>query len=66
MIQYALKGDFTMLKTFKGGLHIHDYKEYTNQKPIKEIESAPLYIFPLQQLRDCTLLQGEKPHRFRL
>lgn len=38
-----------MLKTFKGGLHIHDYKEYTNQKPIKEIESAPLYIFPIQQ-----------------
>ena len=38
-----------MLKTFKGGLHIHDFKEYTNQKPINKIEDASVYIFPLQQ-----------------
>ena len=38
-----------MLKTFKGGLHIHDYKEFTNSKPIKEIESGSIYVFPLQQ-----------------
>ncbi len=38
-----------MLKTFKGGLHIHDYKEFTNSKPIKEIESSSVYVFPLQQ-----------------
>lgn len=38
-----------MLKTFKGGLHIYDYKEFTNSKPIKEIKSASVYVFPLQQ-----------------
>ncbi len=38
-----------MLKTFKGGLHIHDYKEYTNKKPIKEIKGGGIHIFPLQQ-----------------
>lgn len=38
-----------MLKTFKGGLHIYDFKEYTNEKPVKEIESGSVYIFPLQQ-----------------
>ncbi len=46
---FTLKGDYDMLKTFKGGLHIHDYKEYSNSKPIKEIESSSTYIFPLQQ-----------------
>ncbi len=38
-----------MLKTFRGGLHIRDYKEYTNKKPIKEIEGGEIHIFPLQQ-----------------
>ncbi len=38
-----------MLKTFKGGLHIRDYKEYTNKKPIKEIKGGQFHIFPLQQ-----------------
>ena len=38
-----------MQRTFKGGLHIHDYKEFTNSKSIKEIESASVYVFPLQQ-----------------
>ena len=38
-----------MLKTFKGGLHIHDFKEYTNKKEIKEIQSGSVYVFPLQQ-----------------
>ena len=38
-----------MLKTFKGGLHIHDYKEYTCKKPIKEIKGGNVHIFPLQQ-----------------
>ena len=38
-----------MLKTFKGGLHIRDFKEYTNKKPIKEIKGGNIHIFPLQQ-----------------
>ena len=38
-----------MLKTFKGGLHINDYKEFTNSKPIKKINGGSVYVFPLQQ-----------------
>ena len=38
-----------MLKTFKGGLHIHDYKQYTNNIPVREIEPGSVYVFPLQQ-----------------
>lgn len=38
-----------MLKTFKGGLHIPDHKEETNNIPIRKLEGAPVHIFPLQQ-----------------
>lgn len=38
-----------MLKTFRGGLHIQDFKEYTSKEPIKETEGGNIYVFPLQQ-----------------
>lgn len=38
-----------MLKTFKGGLHIQDFKEATSSKPIKTAEGGREYVFPLQQ-----------------
>ncbi len=38
-----------MFKTFKGGLHIPDHKEATNQIPVREIDGASVHIYPLQQ-----------------
>ncbi len=38
-----------MFKTFKGGLHIPDCKEHTNKVPVREIEGAPVHIYPMQQ-----------------
>lgn len=38
-----------MLRTFKGGMHIPDHKEETCHIPIRQIDGAPVHIFPLQQ-----------------
>ena len=38
-----------MSKTFKGGLHIPDFKEATNSLSIKKIESGKVHVYPLQQ-----------------
>lgn len=38
-----------MFKTFRGGMHVPDHKEETNKIPVREIEGAPVHIFPLQQ-----------------
>lgn len=38
-----------MLKTFKGGFHVKDYKALTNQMSPREIEDCPQHIYPLQQ-----------------
>lgn len=38
-----------MFKTFKGGMHIPDYKELTNTAPTKSIDGAEIHIFPLRQ-----------------
>ena len=38
-----------MPKTFKGGLHINDYKELTSSVPIKVIDGSDIHVFPLQQ-----------------
>lgn len=38
-----------MSYTFKGGLHIPDFKELTNKQAIREAEGAPIHIYPLQQ-----------------
>lgn len=38
-----------MFKTFKGGLHVPDHKEDTNKIPSREIDGAPVHIFPLHQ-----------------
>ena len=35
--------------TFKGGMHMHDFKELTNNVAIKKLPDCPLHIFPLQQ-----------------
>lgn len=38
-----------MAHTFKGGLHIPDYKAATNKLPIKQIEGADVHIYPVIQ-----------------
>lgn len=38
-----------MLKTFKGGFHIRDYKSLTNQITPAGIKDCPEHIYPLQQ-----------------
>ena len=48
MIWINAERRFSMLKTFKGGLLIQDYKEFTNKKSIKEIKGGNIHIFPLQ------------------
>ena len=50
-----------MAHTFRGGLHIPDHKELTREKPIRQIDGAPLYIFPLQQHIGAPLEAVVKP-----
>lgn len=50
-----------MAVTFRGGLHIDDHKESTNKIPIREIEGAAHYIFPLQQHIGAPLEPVVKP-----
>lgn len=38
-----------MAFTFKGGLHVPDYKDLTCCKPIKALDGDKIHIFPLQQ-----------------
>lgn len=38
-----------MSATFKGGLHIHDYKEFTNKVPVRALPGCPEHVFPLRQ-----------------
>ena len=38
-----------MAYTFKGGMHIPDYKELTNNKPIRSLDGDKVHIYPLQQ-----------------
>jgi len=38
-----------MAYTFKGGWHIPDYKELTNDKPIRSLPGDKVHIYPLQQ-----------------
>ncbi|MCX7715246.1 MAG: electron transport complex subunit RsxC [Clostridia bacterium] len=38
-----------MPATFKGGLHIEDFKDFTNKLPIKKLSDCGQHIFPLQQ-----------------
>ena len=35
--------------TFKGGLHPHDHKEQTKNKPIERLEASKIMVFPLCQ-----------------
>lgn len=35
--------------TFRGGLHIPDHKENTNNIPVKSADGVPIHIFPLRQ-----------------
>lgn len=35
--------------TFKGGMHIPDYKELTSAKPIRALDGDKVHIYPLQQ-----------------
>ena len=35
--------------TFKGGLHPHDHKEHTMNKPIETLEASKIMVFPLCQ-----------------
>lgn len=35
--------------TFKGGIHMYDYKEFTAGIPIRKLPDCPTHIFPLQQ-----------------
>lgn len=44
-----------MALTFKGGLHVPDYKYYTNKIPIKDIEPADIYYFPVNQHKGAPL-----------
>ena len=38
-----------MSYTFRGGMHVPDYKELTCGKPIKKLEGDKVHIYPLQQ-----------------
>ncbi len=38
-----------MFHTFKGGMHIPDYKELTSAKPITSLDGDKIHIYPLQQ-----------------
>lgn len=38
-----------MASTFKGGLHIHDYKELTNSQKTKLLPDCDVHIFPMRQ-----------------
>jgi len=38
-----------MAYTFKGGLHIPDYKSATNKIPIEKVEGADIHIYPVLQ-----------------
>ena len=37
------------LKTFKGGIHPYDGKEYTKNIPIKSMSASQEVVFPLSQ-----------------
>ncbi len=38
-----------MALTFKGGVHPHDNKQYTNRIPIRNLDGCSEYIYPMQQ-----------------
>ena len=50
-----------MALTFKGGLHVPDYKYYTNKSPVQDIEPAGLYYFPVNQHKGAPLSPIVKP-----
>lgn len=38
-----------MARTFKGGLHINDFKKMTSSIPIRKVDGSDIHVFPLQQ-----------------
>ncbi len=38
-----------MALTFKGGVHPHDHKQYTNRIPIRNLDGCSEYVYPMQQ-----------------
>ena len=35
--------------TFRGGIHPRGYKEYTKDRPIREVKPKKILVFPLRQ-----------------